>query len=179
VEELIRAVSKERGENTKVRAFIASTRSSALPTPVVGDQFHQEQALRDALSGDWVVHSDQLEGPENRPLTWDFILTLRVDGRMIKGQYVISSYGYVVDVSGSLRLDRLVKLEYTSHHADLVIEGQMWLRLADDGRTMDGSFSGYGSVTGKPIHGTLTMKKKGTTVMGPVFKERDDEAPRD
>jgi transcriptional regulator with XRE-family HTH domain len=135
------------------------------PGPPDGDPQEDvpSNVLLGALTGSWKVVSDQPEGPAGGRFKHTFVLKLSANETGITGEYVLvnpsSEVPYVIAVTGTLRSDRFLRLEYRCKDLGVLLFGQMLVRMADDPRIMEGTFSGNGPATRKLIHGIVRMSK--------------------
>jgi len=123
-----------------------------------------------ALIGHWDGAVHQEGGQE-----YHIALQLKSRGRTIRGEGVVHGLyqgGNITEpltVFGGFIHDRFLKIEYTMEAQLGSIQfGFSLLELSPDGRTLSGSFLGYGALTRGLIHGTLHIQKQGARISASV-----------
>jgi hypothetical protein len=111
----------------------------------------------------WQVKLDQVEGPDGGPYEQTLRVTLHVEGDAIRGNFTDIDAGRGLRdaflICGRLYFERFLQLDCHPRKPGIV-QFSTWILEWHDGATiLNGRFVGYGHVTSKIIHGTVTLTK--------------------
>lgn len=144
----------------------ATTLAAVIITPIVKNLIEDKKFYpiskdrRSTLTGKWegLVRQNLKENDER---SFNVQLNIKVKGRRIIGTGVISSDNmHHVELEGSFRNDRFLKMDYRNNELGVVQFGSFVFQLSGDSRQLQGLFVGYGHLSESIIHGDCLFNKK-------------------
>jgi len=114
---------------------------------------------RKALTGKWEGIVVQQTNTENK-LSFKVQLDIEIKGRKLIGNgTLINDTIYNVELEGSFRNDRFLKMDYRNKEPQVIQFGSFIFHLSDDARGLKGLFVGYGHLSKSILHGHCEFHK--------------------
>lgn len=119
-------------------------------------------ARQAVLRGIWngVLQYDPAE--DGAPPDHEVVLDVHSSDRSISGtaRYTLNGTPTVVDISGYLVAESLIRVEYTNTSPEVIHFGTMLLQLSQDAKRLHGKLLAFGRVRGRVISGDLELEKQ-------------------
>ena len=118
------------------------------------------------LTGKWTGKAHQEIGPGGRPIDFDIIVYLRAENDLIQGEAFLNhaiggnEYNWRFDVCGGFLHGQFFQMEYNNSDPAYIQFGSMVFKLSSTGRSLEGKYVGYGSITNDIVYGKMDLVKQ-------------------